>query len=63
MVDEPSLCTLQCVPVRFNRCPTRALTATFTDPPLSDDQVASIAEWVSVVDEDFTQALIPEVAA
>lgn len=40
-----------------------ALTATFTDPPLSDDQVASIAEWVSVVDEDFTQALIPEVAA
>ena len=40
-----------------------ALPATFTDPPLSDDQVASIAEWVSVVDEDFTQALIPEVAA
>lgn len=37
----------------------RTLTVTFSDPPLAEREMAAIAPWLTVADEDFTQAQIP----
>lgn len=40
----------------------RTLTVTFSDPPLGEAESSAIAQWLSISDEDFTQAQIPREA-